>query len=171
MHSSSLEIFEQISLHLTINKGVRVVRAILHYYDEELANDPSFDPSIRTTERSQPVPASVPGPRETSVRRDIYSSRCGRVSRFTIAKTLELRDSDLGGRIRCWKLLERANDNDILRHSLLHRIPWEELRNHQLGPPPAEVLVKPPGAIHKAGGLITALEIDLSALCHYPLLS
>jgi hypothetical protein len=90
-------------------------------------------------------------------------------ARFPIDKTLELRDSNLVGCIRFRKFVERANDNDILRHSLLHPIAREEPRNHQLGQPPAEILVKLPSAIRKTGGLINTLETDMSAV--YSLLS
>jgi hypothetical protein len=88
-------------------------------------------------------------------------------ARMPFAKRLEFHDSDYRSWRRYRSYIDQTSDNDALRQNLVYPVGWEEARLHQLGPPPMEVLVKLPGAIHKAGGFLTGLEIDVPPLEQY----
>ncbi|PSS13293.1 hypothetical protein M430DRAFT_267445 [Amorphotheca resinae ATCC 22711] len=84
------------------------------------------------------------------------------IARMPTAKRLELRDEDFNSTMRRAGYFAQADDNEVLVQDMLLPITWEEARLHGLGQPPAEVLVKLPGAIHKAGALLTGLDIEVS---------
>jgi hypothetical protein len=55
-----------------------------------------------------------------------------------------------------------GNGRDSLIKDMVEPLSWETARLHLMIDPPTEVLLRLPGAIHKAGGLITDLNIELS---------
>jgi hypothetical protein len=85
-------------------------------------------------------------------------------ARMTIVETLEIYDFDIKGSWRTYSRswIDQVSDKEALGQSLLLPMRWEEARLYELGDPPTELLVKLPAAIHQAGGLVTAFNLELS---------
>jgi len=84
------------------------------------------------------------------------------MARMPRATRLEVRDNESACYGKRPYFFEQAKDNEALGRGLVFSIGWEEARVYNLGQPPAEILVKLPLAVHKAGVLLTGLSIELS---------
>ncbi|KAF4625105.1 hypothetical protein G7Y89_g13064 [Cudoniella acicularis] len=84
------------------------------------------------------------------------------MARMPVAERLDIRDDCFRTKKRRRTLFDQADDDKVLIDQMMFPIRWEDAREHDLGPPPAEIALKLPSAVHKAGGALTYLEIQLS---------
>ncbi|KAE8454428.1 hypothetical protein EG329_000050 [Mollisiaceae sp. DMI_Dod_QoI] len=92
------------------------------------------------------------------------------MARMPIANMLEVIDlnSPFLTNSTCFQIAE--NDEDLIEY-LAQSMSWDEAGFYDFGPPPSEILVKLPVAIHKAGGLLKDLKIRLTSPKDYSVLS
>jgi len=90
------------------------------------------------------------------------------IARMPVARRLEIRDDDgpqWFNRLRSMDSLDYSNESLTQRLLLPHR--WEDAVSHQLGVPPAQLVLRLPIAIHTAGVLLTHLNIWTTPLKNY----
>ena len=100
------------------------------------------------------------------LRKDAYFIKAvaAAIARMPTVDALEICDFDYQGSWRTYSRswIDQVSDKEALGQNLLVPMRWEQARRYELGDPPTEILVKLPAAIHQAGGLVTALKLELS---------
>ncbi|CZR63746.1 uncharacterized protein PAC_13643 [Phialocephala subalpina] len=93
------------------------------------------------------------------------------MARMPLATRLEIHDQEpLTQRFKP-TFYQKVEDRECLITSMMRPAEWEEARLFNLGDPPAKVLLKLPGTIHKAGGIVISLAIKFSPPENYSCLA
>lgn len=84
------------------------------------------------------------------------------VARMPTVTRLEIQDRNPMLRKRTPYLFEQTVDDEAVIKATLIPTEWEDARLHDLAQPPVELICQLPLAFHKAGALLTGLEVDVT---------